>query len=671
MMDWRFWRAARRVGLALCVLIGAGRPAQAAEAPVPLADFFDAPAMSRPVMSPSGKHLAVQVPGPDGRRRLAVLALDALKDSRLVAAFGDADIDAVHWVNDERLVFTITDLQASLFNQFSPGLFAVDRDGRNLRSLVQREWHFISNTSSAVISHELRPNHRLLRVLRDGSSDVAVLRTDWRNNGEVTGTTALRLDTLTGRSTSLSLGAPAGTRHWVLDEKGRPQMIATWVEDREHILVRDASGEGWMQIADFPIYLPAAGRFWPSDIGLDGQLYAMARSRSPEGEAVLHTLDRNTHALSAEALVSVKGFDFDGELLFDSPSRRLIGVRYSGDADDTQWLDPAMKALQARIDQRLPGTINRLDVAECGCSRWVLISSFSDRQPGVFTLYDKEADAYQRIGASRPRIDARQMARRDFQRIGARDGLSLPVHITRPNNPGPWPMVVWVHGGPYVRGARWAWTAESQFLASRGYLVVEPEFRGSTGYGQKLFRAGWKQWGLKMQDDIADAARWAVAQGLADPKRVCIAGGSYGGYAALMGLIRDPDLYRCGVAMAAVTDIGLMYDISWSDLPEVWQQYGMPALIGDKLKDAEQLAATSPLQQAASLNRPLLLVHGGMDRRVPIEHFKRLRDAIDPQAVALDTLVFADEGHGFMQPANRLALWTRIEGFLGKYLAQP
>ena len=124
------------------------------------------------------------------------------------------------------------------------------------------------------------------------------------------------------------------------------------------------------------------------------------------------------------------------------------------------------------------------------------------------------------------------------------------------------------------------------------------------------------------------------------------------------------------MALAAVTDIGLLYDISWSDLPEVWRQYGMPALIGDRLKDAEQLAATSPLQQAARLKRPLLLVHGSLDRRVPIEHFTRLRDALDPKA-ELETLVFDDEGHGFSRPANRFELWARIERFLARQLPAP
>jgi dipeptidyl aminopeptidase/acylaminoacyl peptidase len=183
-------------------------------------------------------------------------------------------------------------------------------------------------------------------------------------------------------------------------------------------------------------------------------------------------------------------------------------------------------------------------------------------------------------------------------------------------------------------------------------------------------RAGWKQWGLKMQDDVADATRWAIGQGLADSKRICIAGASYGGYATLMGLIRDPDLYRCGVAWAAVTDIGLLYSLNWSDLSEVWKKYGMPVLIGDPVQDATQFDATSPLKQAARLSQPLLLAFGGSDQRVPIAHGTRLRDAVRKTNSQVEWIEYADEGHGWSRPENRYDFWTRVEAFLAKQLAQ-
>jgi dipeptidyl aminopeptidase/acylaminoacyl peptidase len=231
--------------------------------------------------------------------------------------------------------------------------------------------------------------------------------------------------------------------------------------------------------------------------------------------------------------------------------------------------------------------------------------------------------------------------------------------------------VLLVHGGPQARGGSWRWDADSQFLASRGYLVVEPEFRGSMGYGAKLFRAGWKQWGLAMQDDVADATRWAVAQGLADGKRICIAGASYGGYATLMGLAQDPDLFRCGVAWAAVTDIDLMYGAHWSDFRGEYKREGMPLLIGDRVEDAAALKAASPVHNAERIRQPLLLAHGAWDVRVPIAHGEAMRDALKPHNSKVEWLVYDDEGHGWQKPANNIDFWGRVERFLARHIGKP
>jgi len=203
--------------------------------------------------------------------------------------------------------------------------------------------------------------------------------------------------------------------------------------------------------------------------------------------------------------------------------------------------------------------------------------------------------------------------------------------------------------------------------------VLQPEFRGSTGFGQKHFRAGWKQWGLKMQDDIADGARWAIAQGTADAKRICIAGFDYGGYATLMGLVNDPDLYKCGIDWAGTTDINLLYDGHWnftSDLPDGWKHYGMPALVGDQVKDAEQLKATSPLVQAARIKQPLLLAYGGADMRVPLPHGTKFYKAVKQGNPDVEWVEYEEEGHGWALPKNRIDFWGRVEKFLDKNIGQ-
>jgi dipeptidyl aminopeptidase/acylaminoacyl peptidase len=243
--------------------------------------------------------------------------------------------------------------------------------------------------------------------------------------------------------------------------------------------------------------------------------------------------------------------------------------------------------------------------------------------------------------------------------------------VTTPRGPATAarPAVVLVHGGPFLRGVHWQWSAGAQFLASRGYVVIEPEFRGSRGYGFRHFKAGWKNWGSTMQDDVADAVRWAAAQGNVDPKRVCIAGASYGGYAVLMGAIRYPDLYRCGVAWVAVSDPRLLFQESWqNDLDREYQRFSMPTLIGDPVKDADMLKAAAPVERAAEIRIPLLMAFGSDDMRVPLEHGSRMRAALRAAGNDPEYVVYDNEGHGWLKVENRIDFWQRVEKFLGQNL---
>jgi dipeptidyl aminopeptidase/acylaminoacyl peptidase len=315
-------------------------------------------------------------------------------------------------------------------------------------------------------------------------------------------------------------------------------------------------------------------------------------------------------------------------------------------------------------------------VAQRAETAWVLVHSYSDIQPHTWNLFNTETGKLNKVGDSFAAVDPARMGTQEALRYTARDGLEIPALLTLPNGAARknLPLVVLVHGGPYVRGGQWGWDPQAQFLASRGYAVLEPEYRGSTGFGSKHFRAGWKQWGLKMQDDIADGARWAIKEGIVDPKRICIAGASYGGYATLMGLINDPDLYRCGIDWVGVTDISLLYTGHWSfrsDMSDSWKEYGMPDLIGDVVKDAQQFKATSPIEQAARIKQPLLLAYGGSDHRVPIYHGRKFYDAVKTTNPNVEMVVYDEEGHGWALPKNRIDFWRRVEKFLEKNIGKP
>jgi dipeptidyl aminopeptidase/acylaminoacyl peptidase len=266
-------------------------------------------------------------------------------------------------------------------------------------------------------------------------------------------------------------------------------------------------------------------------------------------------------------------------------------------------------------------------------------------------------------------IDPKTQSEMDFVKVTARDGLRIPTYITFPvGKPKKnLPMIVLVHGGPWVRGQSWGWDREVQFLASRGYAVIEPQFRGSTGFGMEHFKKGWKQWGLAMQDDLADAAQWAINEGIADPKRICIAGASYGGYAATMGLIMHPELFRCAVNWVGVTDIDLLFSPIWSDINEESKRYGMKTMIGDPEKDGAQFKATSPIVNAHKIKQPILLAYGERDERVPIIHGTKLRDALKVHNQNVEWIAYENEGHSWARTETKIDFWTRVEQFLTKH----
>nr|WP_314629889.1 alpha/beta fold hydrolase [uncultured Janthinobacterium sp.] len=636
-------------------------------APPPLEAFFANPEFSGAQLSPDARHLAVKVGGPKQRERLAIVNL--LDNSiKVVAQFSDVDVGDVEWVNDERLILNTRDRQTAPGDlRYGPGLFAVNRDGSNFRQLAARSAEPILSTSV----YKLLPWHTFLSGQRgaQNSSAVYVLSTVYTSTGETDYMSLRLLDTLTGRSTSVR--PPGKVRRWLLDQNGEPRLAVTRDRNIESVLYLEADGSTWRQLAQFDAYLGGADAFTPLSFGPDGTLYVNARMG--KDTLSVHAYDLAGKRIVATPMVSLDGYDFSGNLIVRQG--KLLGVRHLSDARATRWFDPATSATQARVDALLPGTINLLSLATRPTTPFLLVTSYSDRQPGKFSLFNSETGQLSTIGDMQAQIQPEQMSEMQLRHYKARDGLDIPAWLTVPQHGKGkrLPLVVLVHGGPYLRGSSWQWDAQVQFLASRGYAVLQPEFRGSTGFGARHFRAGWKQWGLKMQDDIADGARWAIAEGLADPQRICIAGASYGGYAALMGLVNDPDLFRCAIDWVGVTDINLLYSGHWSfksDLGDDWKQYGMPELVGDRVANAAQFQATSPIAQAARITQPLLLAYGGADMRVPLYHGKQFYAAVKQHNRDVEWVVYGEEGHGWTLPQNRVDFWGRVEKFLGKHIGK-
>lgn len=631
--------------------------------------FFGHQPFSNPVLSPDGKLLAVIVGMAGKRDSLAVIEL-ATDRVYPTAHFVDADIGQARWVNNERLVFSSEDKSVGQGdNLYGPGMYAVNVDGSKFRQLARRYAEGVVDTAG-IYRNRVLPWHTFIlpQAGAQNSDSIYVWSYDYHADEGHASVDLLLLNTVTGQSKIMD--RPGNTQGWVLDNEGEPRLAVVLDGPDEITYYRDSGSGPWKKLFSHKSYVSGAPS--PLAFGPNGILYVEARNgRDKSG---VFPVDLASGKMDERPIISAADYDFSGSLIIRKG--KLAGFNVTTDAHTTMWFDPDMKAVQDLIDQQMPGTINLVSPPTRPAAPWVLVQSYSDIQPSVVQLFNTETRTFKRIGMSRPAIDSAQMAQQEVVRYTARDGLPIPALLTLPRggNRKHLPLVVLVHGGPFTRGNSWGWDADSQFLASRGYAVLEPEFRGSEGFGDKHFRAGWKQWGLGMQNDIADGARWAIAEGIVDPKRVCIAGASYGGYAALMGVVNDPDLFKCAINWVGVTDIPLLYNGSWgvvSDMSAPWRTYGMPQLVGDLVKDAAQLKATSPLEQAARIKRPLLLVYGGSDRRVPLHHGEKFYKAVKQTNPDVEWVMYPEEGHGWALPKNRVDFWGRVEKFLDRHIGKP
>ncbi|HEY4080744.1 MAG TPA: prolyl oligopeptidase family serine peptidase [Burkholderiaceae bacterium] len=651
--------------------LGAASAAHAGSAGqlAPIADFFRKPLIGNPTLSPDGKLLAAITTQGEGRGRLAVIDLADPTKSKILVSDPDADITNPRWVNNHRLLYSVAPNFSGVFTSHGPGLWAVDVDTPGIRTLISPSWNS-HGLRTAALDRTLSADWHLQAVLRDNSDDVIVAQRGYSNVGEFSQTAIERLDTRTGLSSKVVNDFPPNALGWWLDTNGHVLAVSTLARDKRKVLIPE--GNGWTVVSESNAYTDDSGL---APMRGDGQGRLWMKGPDPEHQTdadVLQWLDLKHPEKGNKVLLNLPGYDFDGSLVLEQKSQRLIGVRYETDARSTLWLDPSMKALQAEIDAKLPGTVNEIYCEVCLNQDMVLVISSSGQQPPVYSRYERSSKTVTLLFQTRPWVDASQQGRREFTSFKARDGMTIPVLVTFPAGPPAKkrPAVVLVRHDPWSRNAFWAWEPDAQFLASRGYVVIEPEFRGSRGYGSGLFRAGFKQWGLTMQDDISDSMDWAAKNGWIDAKRTCIGGFSYGGYAVLMGLAKEPERYRCGFEWGGISDINLMYDINWTGFTDAYKTYGLPTLVGDQIKDRAQLKATSPIEQAAYINKPVLMAYGGVDGLVPYKYGKAMQSALEEAGNRnVEWVFYPDEGHGWYKLEDNVDWWGRVERFLAKNTA--
>ena len=688
-------------------------PAGAALAPsaLPTRAFFELPRYAAAQLSPDGRHLALSA-ARGGDEPMSVFLLDlqaATPQARQVRASVGDTLGLQWWGNDLLALVAGQRGTAAGQNLVRQRAFTLRLDEQRPRPLDDLAMLPLEVTARAG---HATPQRRVVvadPTLRDGRPPL--LRPHWLN-----------LDTRRPEPMALA-GAPERVRTWWFDGQGEAR--GALAEDEQGALrlhVRRGTGA---QAAWAAHALPggraamppgAVWSWWPVAVNEQGRVLASTRVLEPPTPTPTPTptpvpagaatsappsnpastpapappppphlpvgrvawVHPQTGALESPALVETPGFEPAPTPVFDVDSGALVGLRLDTDQPRSLWLDTPEAAhhaaAQAAADRRLPGLFNRVDCHRCGTPEAVwLVQASSDTQPGELWLYRAALKQWRLVAQRQPQINPAQMAPQAFEWIRARDGRPLPVWLTLPaavEQGRPAPAVVLAHGGPWVRGGRLAWSAEAQFLASRGYLVIAPDFRGSQGYGWAHVRASWKQWGQAMQDDLADALLWARQQGLATD-RACIVGGSYGGYAALMGPVRQPGLYRCVAASFPLTDLALLTQGHWlvtDDTSAHTRAFTLPERVGDPQRDAAMLRAHSPVHQAAHIDVPVLLASGEADVRVPRAHLERMVDALTAAGRPPRWLRYPHEGHGLRQVDHQVDWADQLAGFLALHL---
>jgi dipeptidyl aminopeptidase/acylaminoacyl peptidase len=672
MIDRRLLLAA---GLAVPLLPGLARAqttAQAAPKPPSLYEILREPAILDAALSPSGKDIAIlgqRISDNDVRTTYVALLSgdDPTGPSRRID-LGDVDIEAIDWANDERLlVWVKKELKITTSGPRGSAkgslvarrIVGINADGTRLAALFASDKRdFRGNLNLGLIVDRLPddPVHMIMQAADYDNGVWALWKVDVytgqaalvERGGDNTvgwysqaGVPVLRYD-VNGRGTVQSLMARApGEADWTLlrrqriDERGRVEFTAV------------ASGDA------------------------PGVLLVAAQASGDETITV-RSFDLKTRQFGSQV---VRRPSHDVETVFTNRRDRMLAVAYVEDRVSYDFIDASLKghykAIEGFFERRCNVVLAQTDETANRLLLWVQ----GPREPGAWFFYDKAAKRLEPLGATREWLSEDRLAPMEVLAVTANDGQALTAYLTTPivapgGGGGARPLVVMPHGGPEERDS-YGWDDWAQALAARGWLVLQPNFRGSAGYGDAFMQAGRRRWGERMQQDVEDCVAQVIASGRADPKRVAILGGSYGGYAALMGAVRRPDLYKAVVSIDGVSDLPVMLDWerdqegAMSPVYEYWR-----AVIGDPSADQAQIEAASPRRHAELFTAPVLLIHGKDDPIVPAVQSRLMRDALKKAGKSVDLLEVEDMGHGPGTPQQSMTVLSRAIDFLAPVLGQ-
>jgi len=599
---------------------------------IPVRDFFRNPQAAGFSISPNGKYLALLQPW-NNRLNVWIEPVEGGEAKRLTS-ITDRDISGVSWKGNDVVLFAKDNGGDENYH-----LYSVDRDGKHQRDLTP-----FTGVRATIVDD-----------LEDNPTDV-IIQTNQRDKQLFD---AYRLNVITGKIT-LAAQNPGNIQQWITDWNGKIRAATTTDGVNTSLLYRKTEQSAWKTI----LTTNFKESFDPEFFSFDNQhLFGVSNIGRDKAAAV--EFDPET---AKEVRVIYENPDADvGRLAYSRQRKVLTLATYKTWKQQIVFFDHETEDAYKYLQQQLPG----FDVARVGRDKEedkFIVVLTGDRTLGSYYLYDIKAKDIRKLADLGPWLHADQLAEMKPIEYQSRDGLTIHGYLTLPKGRDPknLPVVVNPHGGPWARDD-WEFNPEVQFLANRGYAVLQMNFRGSTGYGRKFFEASFKQWGGTMQDDITDGVNWVIQQGIADPKRVAIYGGSYGGYAVLEGLVKMPDLYAAGVDYVGVSNLFTFMNT----IPPYWkpQLEMMHEMVGDPVKDKDWFQEHSPALNADKIKTPLFVAQGEKDPRVNIDESNQIVDALKKRGVTVEYMVKPNEGHGFQNEENRFDFYAAMEKFLDGHLS--
>jgi len=631
----------------MAALLGAGCALLSATAgAVDLERYLRDDAFTNIKISPDGTYVAASVPLQDA----TAIAILRTSDMAMVGSFRpprDNHAGSFDWVSNERLVIGLAQKWGRLDKPRPTGeLYGINADGRSGELLVGYRVGGLNDSQvSAFLTDELADDERNVLIAVWPFAENPYTRIE-------------RMDAVTGRRIIVAR-SPVQGAHFTTDNTGEVRFaLGSGSDNVQKLYYRVQRGEDWVLLND-----EAVSRRVEKPLGFsaDGSLAYLwiEQAEGPDAIVSWNPQTNERHNLLRDEVVD------PGRVIYQPGTRIPVGALYYGDVpkarffDDTSSTARLYRSLQAALRSPVYITSSTRD------GRIVLAQTWSGSNPGDFYRYDTVEKKARLLASRSSWIDPSQSAQVRPVALKARDGLPLHGFLTVPNGKEArrLPMVVVPHGGPIGVFDDGSYEHETQLLAAAGYAVLQINFRGSSNYGRAHTAAARHQWGLRMQDDVTDATRWAIEQGIADGKRICIYGASYGAYAALMGTVREPGLYQCAAGYVGIYDLPLMFERG-----DIQSDRSGMTYLRDWLGAPEALAERSPVNLAAQVKVPVFLAAGGEDKRAPIQHTKKMEAALRRAGTPVESLYYKSEGHGFYTQEHQREYYTRLLAFLSRSL---